>query len=67
VRPESDERLCFSVVSTQRLVLWRSDIFGGISNEISVLLDRSTLHKEMEGSSFGRGRELFYFELFVLQ
>ena len=31
-----------SVVSTERLILWRSEIFGGISNEISVLLDEST-------------------------
>jgi hypothetical protein len=30
------------VVSTERLILWWSEIFGGISNEISVLLDKST-------------------------
>ena len=40
--------LC-AVVSTERLVLWRSEIFGGISNEISVLLDQSTLPSEMKG------------------
>jgi hypothetical protein len=38
-----------AVVSSERLVLWRSEIFGGISNEISVLLDQSTLPKDMEG------------------
>ena len=43
----------FEVVSTERLVLWRSQIFGGISNEISVILDQSTLAKDMEGMSSG--------------
>ena len=42
----------FSVVSTERLVLWRSEIFGGISNEISVLLDQSTLPDELESMPF---------------
>jgi hypothetical protein len=42
------------VVSTERLILWRSEIFGGISNEISVLLDQSTLPGEMKGMSFER-------------
>ena len=37
------------VVSTKRLVLWRSEIFGGISNEINVILDQSTLLKDLEG------------------
>lgn len=41
------------VVSSERLVLWRSEIFGGISNEISVILDESTLVKDMEGMLFG--------------
>jgi hypothetical protein len=40
------------VVSTEKLILWRSKIFGGISNEISVLLDQSTLPREMKGMSF---------------
>jgi hypothetical protein len=40
------------VVSTEKLVLWRSEIFGGISNEISVILDQSTLPKDMAGSEF---------------
>jgi hypothetical protein len=55
------------VVSTERLVLWRSEIFGGISNEISVLLNQSTLPKEMEGRPFGRELFFFYFQLFVSQ
>jgi hypothetical protein len=38
-----------AVVSTEKLVLWRSEIFGGISNEISVLLDDSTLLAELKG------------------
>ncbi len=41
------------VVSTERLVLWRSEIFGGISNEISVILDQSTLPRDMKGLEFG--------------
>lgn len=39
----------FLVVSTSRLVLWRSEIFGGLSNEISAILDQSTLLRDMEG------------------
>jgi hypothetical protein len=42
-----------SVVATERLVLWRSEIYGGISNEISVLLDESTLPGDMKGFAFG--------------
>lgn len=57
----------FSVVSTERLVLWRSEIFGGIANEISVILDQSTLPAEMKGSSFGRENFLFFFLLMLLQ
>jgi hypothetical protein len=41
--------MLLSVVSTERLVLWRSEIYGGISNEISVILDESTLPKVMAG------------------
>ena len=37
------------VVSPNRLVLFRSEIFGGLSNEISVLLDQSTLANDLEG------------------
>lgn len=51
----------FSVVSTERLVLWRSEIFGGISNEISVLLDDSTLPKELESMPFWSKTRLFFF------
>ncbi len=56
-----------SVVSTERLVLWRSEIFGGISNEISVLLDQSTLPREMKGTAFGREPQLFCFQNFFFQ
>ena len=56
-----------SVVSTERLILWRSEIFGGISNEISVLLDESTLPRDMKGIAFGREPKLFCFQIFVLQ
>ena len=49
---------CVSVVSTERLVLWRSEIFGGISNEISVILDQSTLLRDMKGLAFGLGSVL---------
>lgn len=45
--------LDLAVASTERLVLWRSKIFGGISNEISVLLDQSTLVQDMRGMLFG--------------
>lgn len=38
------------MVSTERLILMRSQIFGGISNEISVLLDDSTLPRDLAGS-----------------
>ena len=55
------------VVSTERLILWRSEIFGGISNEISVLLDQSTLPGEMKGLSFGSGRRLCFSHFLVLQ
>jgi hypothetical protein len=37
------------VVSTMRLVLWRSEIFGGISNEINTIVDQSTLARDMRG------------------
>ncbi len=56
-----------SVVSTERLILWRSEIFGGISNEISVLLDESTLPRDMKGIPFGRSSQLRCFQNFVLQ
>ena len=59
--------LVVSVVSTERLILWRSEIFGGISNEISVLLDESTLPRDMKGIPFGRGSQLRCFQIFVLQ
>ena len=49
------------VVSTERLILWRSEIFGGISNEISVLLDDSTLPKELESMPFWSKTRLFFF------
>ena len=55
------------VVSTERLILWRSEIFGGISNEISVLLDQSTLPGEMKGLSFGSGTRLCFSHFLVLQ
>ena len=55
------------VVSTERLILWRSEIFGSISNEISVLLDQSTLPGEMKGLSFGSGAELCFPHFLVLQ
>ena len=55
------------VVSTERLILWRSEIFGGISNEISVLLDHSTLPGEMKGLSFGSGTRLCFSHFLVLQ
>ena len=55
------------VVSTERLILWRSEIFGGISNEISVLLDQSTLPGEMKGLSFGSGTKLCFPHSLVLQ
>jgi len=55
------------VVSTERLILWRSEIFGGISNEISVLLDQSTLPGEMKGLSFGSGTEFCFPHFLVLQ
>jgi hypothetical protein len=56
-----------SVVSTERLVLWRSEIFGGMSNEISVILDQSTLPRDMKGFAFGREAQLFCFHIFILQ
>ena len=55
------------VVSSERLILWRSEIFGGISNEISVLLDESTLPRDMKGITFGRDSQLCWFQNFVLQ
>jgi hypothetical protein len=56
-----------SVVSTERLILWRSEIFGGISNEISVLLDESTLPRDMKGIAFGRELQLYGFQKKSLQ
>jgi hypothetical protein len=44
--------LLLLVVSSERLVLWHSEIFGGLSNEISVLLDQSTLPADMKGIEF---------------
>lgn len=55
------------VVSTERLILWRSEIFGGISNEISVLLDQSTLPEDMKGLSFGSGTQFCFPHFFILQ
>jgi hypothetical protein len=46
------ELISYEVVSTERLVLWRSEIFGGMSNEISVILDESSLPKDMRGFAF---------------
>jgi len=60
--------LCLiSVVFTEKLVLWRSEIFGGISNEISVLLDDSTLLRDMKGFAFGRRSQFCLTEIFVSQ
>ena len=56
-----------SVVSTERLVLWRSEIFGGISNEVSVILDESTLPQDMKGIAFGRCPQGRCFQIFSLQ
>lgn len=53
------------VVSTQRLILWRSEIFGGISNEISVILDESTLLTDMKGIAFGLWLCVLYFHFFL--
>lgn len=61
------EKSVFLVVSTERLILWRSEIFGGISNEISVLLDQSTLPAEMKGLSFGSGTKFCFNYFFLLQ
>ena len=47
------ELISCEVVSTERLVIWRSEIFGGMSNEISVVLDESSLPKDMKGFAFG--------------
>jgi hypothetical protein len=55
------------VVSTERLILWRSEIFGGMSNEISVLLDQSTLPGEMKRMSFGSEMKFCFPHFFVLQ
>ena len=55
------------VVSTERLVLWRSEIFGGISNEISAILDKSTLPKDMKGMPFGSDMKLFLFHFSISQ
>lgn len=56
-----------SVVSTERLVLWRSEIFGGISNEISVLLDKSSLPEDMKGLAFGLETKFWFPDFSVLQ
>ena len=37
------------VVSLNRLVLFCSDVYGGLSNEISILLDQSTLLAKLKG------------------
>jgi len=55
------------VVSTERLVLWRSEIFGGISNEISAILDKSTLPRDMKGMPFGSHMKFFLFHFSISQ
>ncbi len=55
------------VVSTERLVLWRSEIFGGISNEISAILDKSTLPRDMKSMPFGSDIKLFLFNFSISQ
>jgi hypothetical protein len=55
------------VVSSERMVLWRSEIFGGISNEISVLLDQSTLPRDMKGFAFGLEIIFFHFHSLFFQ
>lgn len=55
------ELISYEVVSTERLVLWRSEIFGGMSNEISVVLDESSLPKDMRGFAFGRWIKFSWF------
>ena len=52
------------VVSTNRLVLWRSEIFGGISNEINVILDQSTLSKDLECKLLRSEVALIFFQNF---
>jgi hypothetical protein len=42
-----------AVVSSERPVLFRSEIFGGLANEISVLLDGSSLVRDLRGMAFG--------------
>ena len=56
----------FPVVYAERLILWRSQIFGGLSNEISVILDESTLLKDMQGILFCLGIIAFFFSLVSL-
>jgi hypothetical protein len=56
-----------AVVSSERLVLWRSEIFGGISNEISVILDQSSLLQDMRGLLFCPGAEFIFDEKFNMQ
>ncbi len=51
-----------SVISTKRLFLWCLEIFGGISNEISVLLNESTLPRDMKGIVFGCELQLYGFQ-----
>lgn len=55
------------VVSTERLILWRSEIFGGISNEIAVILDGSTLPADMKGFAFGFQSQFVCSKIFPLQ
>ena len=57
----------FLVVSTERLILWRSEIFGGICNEISGILDQSTLLKDMQGILFRVSFVLIFHKKFKMQ
>jgi hypothetical protein len=63
----AEKNLIFLVVSSERLILWRSEIVGGISNETSVLLDQSSLAEQMKGLSFGSGTQFCFHDFFILQ
>lgn len=54
-------------VSTEQLVLFRSKIHGGLSNEISILLDESNIEELLSGRLVGLKKIFFLFQKFLPQ
>jgi len=55
------------VVSPQRLILMRSAVYGGLSPEVGVILDESTMLADIGGVAFGLRAGFFCSKKFIMQ